>query len=147
MKNAFRSSLVLFALGCAAVGAQGAAPGQSAQPAQPGQAGRFQMIEATFTNAPGNSLQQFKRLAILDTATGVLTVCDYAHKDAGKMADGQEYWMTNGACVPFVGDKPWYLPKEKPVKEKPAAKDKPAEKEKESPKEKAGHKAGHKDKK
>lgn len=19
--------------------------------------------------------------------------------------------MTNGACVPFVGDKPWYLPK------------------------------------
>jgi len=63
------------------------------------------------------------------------------------MADGQEYWMTNGACVPFVGDKPWYLPKEKAVKEKVAAKDKPVEKEKESPKEKAGHKAGHKDKK
>jgi hypothetical protein len=146
MKNAFRSSLVLIALGCAAVGAQGAVPAQSAQPVQSGQAGRFQMIEATFTNAPGNSLQQFKRLAILDTATGVLTVCDYAHKDAGKLADGQEYWMTNGACVPFVGDKPWYLPKEK-VKEKAVVKDKLAEKEKESPKEKAGHKAGHKDKK
>lgn len=146
MKNALRSSLVLFALAGAAAGAQAAPPGQTAQPAQSGQSGRFQMIEATFTNAPGNSLQQFKRLAILDTATGVLTVCDYAHKDAGKMADGQEYWMTNGACVPFVGDKPWYLPKEK-VKEKAVGKDKPAEKEKESPKEKAAHKADHKDKK
>ena len=139
MKKAFRSSLVLFAL--ASAGAKGAAP---VQPAQTGQAGRFQMIEATFTNAPGNSLQQFKRLAILDTATGVLTVCDYAHKDAGKMADGQEYWMTNGACVPFVGDKPWYLPKEK-AKDKALAK--PAEKEKENPKEKAGNKAANKDKK
>ncbi|MBC7858412.1 MAG: hypothetical protein H7Z39_06455 [Burkholderiaceae bacterium] len=144
MKNALRSTLVLLALAGAAAGVNAAPPAQSAQSAQSGQAGRFQMIEATFTNAPGNSLQQFKRLAILDTATGALTVCDYAHKDAGKMADGQEYWMTNGACVPFVGDKPWYLPKEKV---KPVVKDKPAEKEKESPKEKAGNKAANKDKK
>lgn len=144
MKNALRSTLVLLALAGAAAGVNAAPPAQSAQSAQSGQAGRFQMIEATFTNAPGNSLQQFKRLAILDTATGVLTVCDYAHKDAGKMADGQEYWMTNGACVPFVGDKPWYLPKEK-AKDKALAK--PAEKEKENPKEKAGNKAANKDKK
>lgn len=127
MKNVFCGLLLLSCLASPCLLAKDAAP------AQAGQVGRFQMTEATFTNAPGSTLQQFKRLAILDTVTGIVTVCDYAHKDAGKQSDGREYWLTNGSCIPFVGDKAWYLLKDKepakkeldkkePVKEKALAK-------------------------
>jgi hypothetical protein len=74
--------------------------------------GRYQMIEATFSNPPDAAAKQSRRLVILDTMTGALTTCDFVYNDGGKdNRDGREYWGTNGICAPFSTQKGWYVPK------------------------------------
>lgn len=75
------------------------------------QAGRYQLLDATFSAPPDASVKQFKQLVILDTATGVLTRCDYAYQNAGKDKDNREYWWANGACAHFVAPDKFLVPK------------------------------------
>lgn len=75
------------------------------------QTGRYQMLDASFTNAPDASMKQFKRLVILDTATGVLTTCDINFQDAGKAKDGHEYWAATPGCWPFATGQSQYVRK------------------------------------
>ena len=76
---------------------------------QPLQVGRYQMLDAPFTNSADAAMKQFRRLAILDTATGALTICDYSYRDVKK--DGRELLETNTSCAPFVTDQPSYYEK------------------------------------
>ena len=84
---------------------------QSQTQAQQAQVGRYQVVDATLSNPPDVSQKQFKRLVILDTATGALTVCDYVYQDAEKAKDNREYWWANGYCAPFVARQALLVPK------------------------------------
>lgn len=75
------------------------------------QVGRYQVVDATFSSPPDASTKTFKRLVIVDTATSLLTVCDYVYQDAGKGKDKREYWWANGACAPFVAQQAYPIPK------------------------------------
>lgn len=78
---------------------------------QPLQVGRYQIMDATFSSAPDAPAKQFKQLVILDTATGVLTRCDFAYQDGGKTKDKQAFWWANGSCGPFIYPQPFTVPK------------------------------------
>lgn len=78
---------------------------------QPVQVGRYQILDATLSAAPDSASKTFKRLVIVDTASGVLSVCDLAYRDSGKVKEGPEFWWTNGYCVPFVGQQGYQVPK------------------------------------
>lgn len=93
-----------------ALGAPVASAQDQPQPQQL-QVGRYQMLDASFTNAPDASMKQFKRLVILDTATGVLTTCDISFQDAGKAKDGHEYWAATPGCWPFATGQSQYVRK------------------------------------
>lgn len=80
------------------------------QATQTAPVGRYQMIDAQFSGPP-DSGQSFKRLAILDTATGVVAVCDYVYQDAGKRSDNREYWSTNGSCGMLITPEPLLVSK------------------------------------
>jgi len=75
--------------------------------------GRYQVIDATFSNTPDAPDKQFKRPVILDTVTGSIKVCDYIYKDIGKQQDGRAYWSATPQCWAFVTGEPVKVPKVK----------------------------------
>lgn len=107
MKSSLCIALLLLTAGIQTAFAQD--EGQ-AQPQQL-QVGRYQILDASFSGFPDAPMKQFKRLVILDTATGALTSCDYVYRDAGKAKDGREYWAAQGGCGPFAMQEPMYSPK------------------------------------
>lgn len=93
--------------------------GQAQDPAQQQQQllqiGRYQLLDATLSSPPDapEELKTFKRLVVLDTMTGMISVCDYVYQDAGRANtnDRREYWWANGACVPFTAHQAFLVPK------------------------------------
>ncbi len=78
-------------------------PAQATPPVQPPlPIGRYQIIDASFSNSPDAPEKQFRRPVILDTVTGSIKVCDYIYKDIGKQADGRGYWSATPTCWAFV---------------------------------------------
>jgi len=75
--------------------------------------GRYQVIDASFSNTPDASEKQFRRPVILDTVTGSIKVCDYIYKDIGKQQDGRAYWSATPQCWAFVTGEPVKVPKVK----------------------------------
>ncbi len=75
--------------------------------------GRYQVIDANFSNAPDAPEKQFRRPVILDTVTGSIKVCDYIYKDIGKQQDGRAYWSATPQCWAFVTGEPVKVPKVK----------------------------------
>lgn len=75
--------------------------------------GRYQVIDASFSNTPDAPDKQFKRPVILDTVTGTIKVCDYIYKDIGKQPDGRAYWSATPTCWKFVTGEPVKVPKVK----------------------------------
>lgn len=75
--------------------------------------GRYQVIDASFSNTPDAPEKQFKRPVILDTVTGSIMVCDYIYKDIGKQKDGRNYWSATPTCWPFVTGEAVKVPKAK----------------------------------
>lgn len=75
--------------------------------------GRYQVIDASFSNTPDAAEKQFKRPVILDTVTGTIKVCDYIYKDIGKQPDGRAYWSATPTCWKFVTGEPVKVPKVK----------------------------------
>lgn len=79
-----------------------------AQPQQL-QVGRYQLLDATLSNPPDVSEKKFKRLVILDTATGMISTCDYVYQDAGE--ENRESWWANGTCAPFAATQGYLISK------------------------------------
>ncbi len=75
--------------------------------------GRYQVIDASFSNTPDAPDKQFKRPVILDTVTGTIKVCDYIYKDISKQQDGRAYWSATPTCWAFVTGEPVKVPKVK----------------------------------
>lgn len=91
-------------------------PAPAAEPASappPPPIGRYQVIDASFSNTPDAPEKQFKRPVILDTVTGTIKVCDYIYKDIGKQPDGRPYWSATPQCWAFVTGEPVKVPKVK----------------------------------
>ena len=88
-----------------------ATPPAPAQPPLP--IGRYQVIDASFSNSPDATEKQFRRPVILDTVTGNIKVCDYIYKDIGKQPDGRAYWSATPTCWAFVTGEPVKVPKVK----------------------------------
>lgn len=106
----------LFVLTTSFVAAHAPAQSQAAS----AQVGRFQMADVTLSAAPDSPEKTFSRLAILDTATGTVSICDYAYQNAGVRADKREYWWTNGSCGPLVMEKAALVQKIAPIVAPPA---------------------------
>lgn len=81
------------------------------QQAQPVPAvGRYQLVEFNFEQAPGYGAPM-RKLARIDTATGIMEICETAWRDAGPLNDGREYWAGTGRCIPFFPQQEWLAPK------------------------------------
>ncbi|MBI5936890.1 MAG: hypothetical protein HY850_03490 [Betaproteobacteria bacterium] len=114
MKQPF---LIFAALGLStgiALAEEPATPAQAgAQTPAPPPIGRYQAIDASFSNSPDAPEKQFRRPLILDTVTGSIKVCDYIYKDIGKQQDGRAYWSATPTCWAFVTGEPVKVPKVK----------------------------------
>lgn len=99
--------LILATLGLATGAALAEEPAPSLAPPQtPPPIGRYQVIDASFSNSPDAPEKQFRRPVILDTVTGSIKVCDYIYKDIGKQPDGRAYWSATPTCWAFVTGEP-----------------------------------------
>jgi hypothetical protein len=83
---------------------------QNQPQAQQIQVGRYQLMQATFSASPDNASKTFTAPVLLDTATGIISRCDYTYTPV-VMPNTQPAWEYNGFCTPLHTDAPGYLPR------------------------------------